>query len=106
MITETQSVIMIGLFFINLIVIWTIKDKAYRKGYKKAELDVTHNMLNVATWFGSNKTEIYNTLYLFAKKYRYSGNVSAEYFRADIFSLKDERITDIPVKDEFKRYVE
>ena len=72
--TETLFVIAVLVLFFILILIWNIKDNAYKKGYKQgykqAEFDVTNNMLSVAAWFGSNKTEIYNTLYLFAKRYR------------------------------------
>ena len=37
MISEKLSVIIIGLLFINYIIIWYIKDNAYKKGVKKGE---------------------------------------------------------------------
>jgi len=94
--------ILITALVIN-IVIGNIKKRSYLKGYKQAEFDITANMLDVATWFGGRK-QIYNSLYLFAIRYRNKNHVSAHYFREDILNLGEKRITDLP-KEEYERLV-
>ena len=95
--------ILITALIIN-IVISNIQKRAFLKGYKQAEFDLTANMLDVATWFGGRK-QIYNSLYLFAVRYRNKNHVSAHYFREDILKLGENRITDLP-NDEYKQLVE
>jgi hypothetical protein len=97
MISEKLSLIIIALLFINSIIIWYLKDKAYKKGYNKAENDVLHEMYNSATWLGTlpNKTS-YNTLWLFREIYRAKGRVNADMFRRNLYQLDEtKRITDL-----------
>ena len=95
--------ILITALVINVI-IGNIKKRAYLKGYKQAEFDITANMLDVATWFGGRK-QIYNSLYLFAVRYRKKNHVSAHYFREDILNLGENRITDLS-NEKYKQLVE
>ena len=97
MISEKLSLIIIASLFINSIIIWYIKDRAYKKGYKKAENDVLHEIYNSATWLGTlpNKTS-YNTLWLFREIYRAKGHVNADRFRQNLSQLDEtKRITDL-----------
>lgn len=99
--------IILGILITTLVinvVIGEIKKRAYSKGYKQAEFDLTANMLDVATWFGGRK-QIYNSLYLFAIRYRNKKHVSAHYFREDILNLGENRITDLP-SEKYKQLVE
>ena len=106
MISEKLSVIIIGLLFINYIIIWYIKDNAYKKGVKKGEFEVVRSMLDTATWLGTKEDKSsYNTLWLFASKYRKYSHVCSDRFRSDFLSLDNKkRITDLP-KEEIERLV-
>lgn len=106
MISEKLSVIIIGLLFLNYIIIWYIKDNAYKKGVKKGELEVVRNMFDTATWLGTKEDKSsYNTLWLFASKYRKYSHVCSDRFRSDFLSLDNKkRITDLP-KQEIERLV-
>jgi len=96
-------IILVSILLI-MIVIGNIKKRAFLKGYKKAEFDITSSMLDNATWFGGRPI-FYNTLYLFAVKYRKYGYVSASRFRDDILEVDHEkRVTDLP-KEELERIV-
>ncbi len=103
---EQLSLIIIALLFINLIIIWTIKDKAYRKGIEKGQFEVIRSMFETATWLGTQKDKSsYNTLWLFASKYKKYGYVSSHNFRAEILSVNNsKRITDLP-KEEIEQIV-
>ena len=97
MISEKLSLIIIASLFINSIIIWYIKDRAYKKGYNKAEKDVLHEIYNSATWLSAlpNKTS-YNTLWLFREIYRAKGHVNACRFRQNLLQLDEtKRITDL-----------
>lgn len=102
---NTHVLILLGtLIFILVIMvlIGNIKRKSYLKGYKQAEFDVTASLFSTATWF-SSKPIFYNTLYLFAIKYRNKGSVSSDIFREEILKLDTKkRITDLP-KEEYDR---
>lgn len=106
-IMNTHALILLGslvAILVIMIAIDNIKKKAFLKGYKKAEFDVTASLLDNATWFGGRPI-FYNTLYLFAAKYRKYGYVSASRFRDDILSIDQEkRVTDLP-KEELERLV-
>ncbi len=106
MISEKLSVIIIGLLFLNYIIIWYIKDNAYKKGVKKGELEVVRSMFDTATWLGTKEDKSsYNTLWLFASKYRKYSHVCSDRFRSDFLSLDNKkRITDLP-KQEIERLV-
>jgi hypothetical protein len=101
MISEKLSLIIIALLFINLIIIYTIKDKAYRKGIEKGQFEVVRSMLETATWLGTQKDKSsYNTLWLFASKYKKYGYVSSYIFREKILNVNNsKRITDLPKKE-------
>ena len=103
---EQLSLIIIALLFINLIIIWTIKDKAYRKGIEKGQFEVVRSMFETATWLGTQKDKsFYNALWLFASKYKKYGYVSSYNFREKILSVNNsKRITDLP-KEEIKQIV-
>jgi hypothetical protein len=96
---NTPTLILLGgLIFILIlqVLIGDIKKRAYRKGYKKAELDITHSMFDKANWFGGTSIITYNVLYLFAAKYRKWGHVSADRFREDILKLDHKkRVTEL-----------
>jgi hypothetical protein len=106
MISEKLSVIIIASLFINSIIIWYVKDKAYRKGVEKGQFEVVRSMLETATWMGTQKDKSsYNTLWLFASKYKKYGYVSSDNFRAKILSVNhSKRITDLS-KEEIKKIV-
>jgi hypothetical protein len=88
------------LIMIIVVIIENIKKRAYLKGYKQAEFDITSSLLDNATWFGGRPL-LYNILYLFAAKYRKYGYVSASRFR-DIFLDIDstKRITDLSKEEQ------
>jgi len=91
----------LGLIVILLImiIIDNIKKKAYKKGYKDGELAVTRNILDISFWFGA-KPIYYNTLYLFAMRYRKYQHVRADSFREDIYKIDHtERITEMDKED-------
>lgn len=106
MISEKLSVIIIALLFINYIIIWYIKDSAYKKGVKKGEFEVVKSMFDTATWMGTQKDKSsYNTLFLFASKYKKYGYVSSDNFRAKILSVNNsKRITDLS-KNELEQLI-
>jgi hypothetical protein len=82
--------------FIIYILVGNMKKKAFLKGYKQAEFEVTANMLDVATWFGGCHITTYNVLRLFAVQHRNLGSVRASSFRDDILKINHEqRITDL-----------
>jgi hypothetical protein len=99
--TETIFLITVLFIFFILLIIWNIKDRAYRKGYQKGVEEVTRSMLDTATWLGAVEDKSsYNTLWLFATRYRLYGHVCSDRFRSDFFSLdKKKRITDLPKKE-------
>jgi len=45
MISEKLSVIIIASLFINSIIIWYVKDKAYRKGVEKGQFEVVRSII-------------------------------------------------------------
>jgi len=99
MTTLVLFLILVSILII-VIVIGNIKDKAYKKGYDKANFDITASMLDKATWFGGCSKITYNTLYLFAVRYRKYGYVSADQFREDVLKIDHEkRITDLPKEE-------
>jgi len=102
---NTPTIILLGsliAILVIMILIGDMKKRAYLKGYKQAEFDVTSSLIDKATWF-SSKPIFYNTLYLFAVQYRKYGYVSADRFRDEILKLDHEkRVTDLP-KEEYKR---
>ncbi len=106
MTTETLFVIAVLVLFFILILIWNRIDKAYQKGYSAGTKEVTRSMLDTATWLGTKEDKSsYNTLWLFASKYRKYSHVCSDRFRSDFLSLDNKkRITDLP-KEEIERLV-
>lgn len=104
--TETLFVIAVLVLFFILILIWNKIDKAYEKGYSSGVKEVTRSMLDTATWLGTKEDKTaYNTLWLFASKYRKYSYVSSDRFRSDLLSLDNKkRITDLP-KEEIEKMV-
>jgi hypothetical protein len=99
--TETLFLIGVLVLFFLLIIIWIIRATAYLKGYDAGVKEVTRSMLSTATWLGAKEDKsFYNTLWLFASKYRKYKYVCSDSFRSDILSLDNKkRITDLPKED-------
>ena len=74
--------------------------------FKKGEFEVVRSMFDTATWMGTQKDKSsYNTLFLFASKYKKYGYVSSDNFRAKILSVNNsKRITDLP-KNELEQLI-
>lgn len=104
--TETSFVIAVFALFFILILFWTEKDKAYKKGFSDGIKEVTRSMLDTSTWLGAKEDKSsHNTLWLFASKYRKYRHVCSDRFRSDFLSLDNsKRITDLP-KEEIERLV-
>ncbi|MDK2772134.1 MAG: hypothetical protein KYX68_07930 [Flavobacterium sp.] len=104
---DKPTLIILGILItvlVIMILLDNIKKRAYLKGYKQAEFDLTASLFDNATWFGGRPL-FYNALYLFAAKYRKYGYVSASRFRDDILSVNHEkRVTDLP-KEELERII-
>ena len=104
---DKPTLIILGILItilVIMILLDNIKKRAYLKGYKQAEFDITASMLDNATWFGGRPI-FYNTLYLFAVKYRKYGHVSASRFRDDLLGTDStKRVTDLP-KEELERII-
>jgi len=100
---NTPTLILLGSLIAILVIVILIGDmkkRAYLKGYKQAEFDITASMFDKATWFGGCSKITYNVLYLFAANYRKYGHVCADRFREDILKIDHEkRVTDLSKKE-------
>lgn len=95
-------VILITIIIVSVL-IDNIKKRAYQKGFKAGQNEVTRSMLETSNWLGVLKDKsYYNTLWLFAARYINYGYVSSDSFRKSILELNHEvRITDL--SDEQKK---